>query len=279
MRGARRRSRRLLGRSLKVARRHAARYEIAQTLLARAGLGAEAGWPTANEDQLEAQAILAQLQASLQEQETAEPTATLSLADRFDGVLHWGRRIALALSPEMIYEEARLAALRLLRAEHCLVLSVETQDEMASFTPLTGAVPGMWNDARLREAIEAKQAVAFIEELPRARDHLEGGERSALCVPLYVRGDLTACLYATHEHVRGLFGPIEERLADYIVTIASGASWNGRPPPRRVPASWQSPTSSSRRRALSCSRPKARPWSPSRRPNLPARPRAASWPR
>ena len=29
-----------------------------------------------------------------------------------------------------------------------------------------------------------------------------------------------ACLYVTHEHLRELFGAVEERLADYIATIA-----------------------------------------------------------
>src|SRR5439155_10867097 len=58
MRGAVGRSRKLLNRSLKIARRHAAQYEIAQSLLARAALGHEAGWTTAAQDQLEAQTIL-----------------------------------------------------------------------------------------------------------------------------------------------------------------------------------------------------------------------------
>ena len=43
---------------------------------------------------------------------------------------------------------------------------------------------------------------------------------------LYVRGAATACLYVTHEHVRGLFGIDEERLADYIATIAGAALEN-----------------------------------------------------
>ncbi len=226
MRGSVSRAGRLLNRSLKIARRHGARHEIAQTLLARAELGHEAEWKTADEDRAEAQAILAQLDSSLQEQDSAEPVAaTLSLADRFDGVLHWGRRIASALSPQMIYEEARTAALRLLRAEHCVVLRVEMNHNPPQFTPLAGAVPGSWNDDRLREAIAAKQASAFPEKSPDGRG-LDGGERSALCVPLYVRGDLTACLYATHEHIRGLFGPVEQRLAEYIVTIAGAALEN-----------------------------------------------------
>src|SRR5439155_25226237 len=173
-----------------------------------------------DDDQQEAQTILAELHGSLEGQDSSEPAAaTLSLADRFDGVLHWGRRIAVALSPQMIYQEACVAALRLLRAEHCVVLGIEIHHARPQFTPLAGAIHGNWNYDRLLEAIAAKQALAFLEESPQGHGRLDGGERSALCVPLYVRGELTACLYATHEHVRGLFGPVEERLADYIVTI------------------------------------------------------------
>ena len=52
------------------------------------------------------------------------------------------------------------------------------------------------------------------------------GERSALCAALYMRGSAFACLYITHEHVRGLFGTDEKRLADYIATIAGAALEN-----------------------------------------------------
>ena len=81
---------------------------------------------------------------------------------------------------------------------------------------------------RLREALRVRRAVAFIEERgQRSTDSAAaGGERSALCAPLYVRGAAVACLYVTHEHVRGLFGLDEERLADYIATIAGAALEN-----------------------------------------------------
>ena len=35
-----------------------------------------------------------------------------------------------------------------------------------------------------------------------------------------------ACVYVTHRHVRGLFGPDEERLANFIATIAGAALEN-----------------------------------------------------
>ena len=43
---------------------------------------------------------------------------------------------------------------------------------------------------------------------------------------MFVRGRAVACLYATHEHVHGLFGADEERLADFIATIAGAALEN-----------------------------------------------------
>jgi signal transduction histidine kinase/CheY-like chemotaxis protein len=45
-------------------------------------------------------------------------------------------------------------------------------------------------------------------------------------VPMYVRGNAVACLCVTHEHVRSLFGADEERLADFIATIAGAAMEN-----------------------------------------------------
>jgi two-component system sensor kinase len=227
MSGSLRRARRLLDRSLRIANRHAARYEIAQSLLARAQIGREAGWPTAQQDRERADAILLPLQAALQKHAPASGTpATLSLADRFDGVLDWGRRIASALSSQVVYEVARIAALRLLRAEHCVVLSVDNADGQPQFARLVGEIPGVWSDDRLREAIAARRAAAFVEESLAGRDSAGDAQRSAICAPIFVRGELAACVYATHEHVRGLFGPIDERLADYIATIAGAALEN-----------------------------------------------------
>ncbi|MES1213481.1 MAG: ATP-binding protein, partial [Singulisphaera sp.] len=117
--------------------------------------------------------------------------------------------------------------LRLLRAEHCLVLSVIQRDGDICFEPATGNIPGDYNEAKLRESLRVRRAVAFAEERGRSTENASaGGERSALCTPLYVRGVAVACLYVTHEHVRGLFGQDEERLAEYIATIAGAALEN-----------------------------------------------------
>jgi signal transduction histidine kinase/CheY-like chemotaxis protein len=231
MRGSVHRARRYLNKSLKLAKRQSARLDYAQTLLARAEVGEELGWPTAKNDKAEAQAILGELHAFATPQQLAGQklqSVSLSLVDRFDNVLDSGRRIASALSPPVIQAEARNAALRLLRAEHCIVLRVIERHGQSEFMPMAGSIPGTWNEAKINEALHIRRAVAFSENSPQrgAEAAATGGKRSALCAPLYARGAAVACLYATHEHVRDLFGGDDERLADYIVTIAGAALEN-----------------------------------------------------
>ena len=73
------------------------------------------------------------------------------------------------------------------------------------------------------------RAVGFLDGAPDDDDSesvVFSGIRSALCAPIFVRGSATACFYVTHRHVAGLFGPDEERLADFIATIAGAALEN-----------------------------------------------------
>ncbi|MBI1899713.1 MAG: response regulator, partial [Planctomycetia bacterium] len=227
-------SRHAFDKSLAISRRQNARYEYAQSLLARSNVGQEVGWADAGEQRAEAQAILAELRAIPETKTGAGPTAgasgpaTLSLADRFDTVLDSGRKIASALSISAIYEAARAAAVRLLRAESCLVLQIAQAEGAIRLTRAAGEIVGAANEEKVYQAVESRRAVAFVEELPQAAGAAEAGsgERSALCVPLHVRGTPVACLYATHDHVRGLFGPDDERLADFIAAIAGAALEN-----------------------------------------------------
>jgi two-component system sensor kinase len=225
MRGDVSSARRLLEKSLALAKMQSARLEYAQSLLARGELGEELGLTNAVFDRTEARALLGELHAVQPgtSNENAAP-ASLSLADRFDAVLDWGRRIASALSADLIFAESRAAALRLLRAEHCMVLRVIDDAGELLFQPASVRVPGECNEVHLREALRTRKAIAFVEDAPHRGG--DGAERSALCVPVYVRGTALACLYVTHEHVRGLFGQVEERLADYIATIAGAALEN-----------------------------------------------------
>ena len=230
MRGRLKKSRKAFEKSLTVARELRQRYQEAQTLLAMGRVGLEAGWNDAVKCSQEAQTILAALDAISSEagRDSDRESGSLSLADRFDTVLDSGRRIASALAADTIHEAARAAALRLLRAEHCLLLQVddEASSDEPRFSTTSNAVEvDPWIVER---ALRTGRAVAGTDEQIQnaSPSAAEQGQRSVMCVPIRVRGRNTACLYVTHEQVRDLFGPDEERLADFIATIAGAALEN-----------------------------------------------------
>ena len=114
-----------------------------------------------------------------------------------------------------------------------------------------------------------------------------------------MRGRTVACLYVAHYQVQGLFGPDEERLADFIATIAGAALENAegfqqlqqlnetlelRVAERTAAAEARAQELAASNRELEqlatriCGRPKSNCASPRRRPKRPAAPRASSWP-
>ena len=166
MRDSVRRALQCLNMSLALAKAQGARYEYAQTLLAKSELEAELDLPEALANQAEAQAILGELHAyDVREniEGGSRVPASLSLADRFDAVLDWGRRIASALSPPVILGEARLAAQRLLRAEHCMVWQIVEENGETRFAPLAGRIPGECDEAQMKNALRIRRATAFTE--------------------------------------------------------------------------------------------------------------------
>lgn len=223
MRGKLKSARSLFDRSHDLAKRHGAKYELARTFWHRGRVGRAVGWEDAERDVSEFERltdILADTNRELRTARQQGELGTLSLVDRFDTILENGRKIASALSVEKIYEEARVAATRLLRGEDCQLLSYRCTADGGE-TLISDAGQGMYCETSVRQAIDAGRALAFSEELPTT-----GGKRSALCVPIHVRGRLAACLYVTHSQVQGLFDGDEERLADFVATIAGAALEN-----------------------------------------------------
>lgn len=236
-------ARRCFDKSLAVAEGMGAIHEHAQTLLARGQVGVELNWPGAPEDIVEAEQALQQLEAPLAARfsaanslgssagagdKGAERPVTLSLADRFETVLDAGRRIASALSRQAIFAAVREAALKLLRGECCLVLKVEGDQGNEDVTLVSGELRLDYSRAIVKKALEAGHAVTSMEGMP---DHssesvLLSGVRSALCAPILLRGRAVGCFYVTHRQVAGLFGVDEERLADFIATLAGAALEN-----------------------------------------------------
>ncbi len=232
MRGSNRKARQCLDESLAVAERQGARFEHAQTQLARARVGIEMGWPGAQEEAVAARQALRLLGAdfALDEAQTgpAAPakTATLSLVDRFDTVLDAGRRIASALTRKAIFKEVREAAYRLLRGERCLLLQLQGEDAAEDLTMVSGEVEAEYSRAMADRAIATGQVIVFSEGQADEEGALLAGVRSALCAPVFVRGKPAGCFYVDHRQVSGLFHEDEERLAEFIATIAGAALEN-----------------------------------------------------
>jgi len=231
LRGRSRKARRLIDKSLRLAERQEARFEYAQSLLARGRLGQALGWPGAKQQMAEAQVLLEAFTTHAASQRRAESaareSATLSLVDRFGTVLDSGRKIAAALSPHVVFEEVRRAALHLLRGEHCLLLQVRQDAETLQITP-QDAPDAPFHRAMVERAIREGRSVAAGETrgMSAAGPAAAPQEGSSICVPIFQRGRPVACVYVTHRHVRGLFGPDEERLADFIAAISGAALEN-----------------------------------------------------
>ncbi|MBN1911085.1 MAG: response regulator [Pirellulales bacterium] len=233
MRGKTARVNHLLCKSIAVARQQGAKRELAKTLLACGELGQELGWPNADEQIESARAKLQALAPASDENSPRRsrgetPAATLSLADRFETVLDAGRKIASALLPAAIFGQVREAAVRLLRGENCLLFEVTRKDGGHQFTPIGESHDSGFSTEILNRALQAGQAISWVEEVSgnTSDQAVSLDKRATLCVPMYVRGRAAACLCVTHEQIHGLFGPDEERLADFIATLAGAALEN-----------------------------------------------------
>jgi len=233
MQGRYRRARRFFEQSLAVSERQGAIYEHAQTLLARGRVGQELGWRNAAQEIAEAKLILGTLEAAVRSKGapgTGTPHApvTLSLADRFDTVLDSGRRIASALSRDAIFIAVREAALKLLRSERCVLLKIDGEPGEEDVTLASGELPSDFSRTMVRRALAAGRAVAFVDGGAdnSSESVLLARIRSALCAPIFVRGRAICCFYVSHRQVAGLFGEDEERLADFMATLAGAALEN-----------------------------------------------------
>jgi signal transduction histidine kinase/CheY-like chemotaxis protein/tetratricopeptide (TPR) repeat protein len=231
MQGHPRRARRLIDKSLRLAQRQQARYEYAQSLLARGQIGRTVGWADAERQLEEANAQLAGFSIQVARQHcresTAQEAATLSLVDRFGTVLDSGRKIAAALSPDAVFHEVRTAALHLLRGEHCLLFEIRQAPDGCVIVPMQDD-DTPFHEALVERAVREGQSLTLAESPGKlgAGSGAAHDEGSTICVPIFQRGRPAACIYVTHRHVRRLFGPDEERLANFIATIAGAALEN-----------------------------------------------------
>jgi two-component system sensor kinase len=225
------RARKLLSRSLKVAEQHQALYEQAKTLLARGRLGDQLGWDGADRDLSQGRELLSKLtrpsEAGLTATNQVETRlATLSLVDRFDNILDAGRRIAGALSPKEVYSEALEAVRKLLRAETCLVLEVNDDEQVAQLQ--NAEIAARVSRHLVEAAVRRGALITLNDESPDdiRESVLMTGARSAICIPIDFHDRITACVYATHRQVADLFSEDDVRLAGFVSAIASAALEN-----------------------------------------------------
>ncbi|WP_447972837.1 hypothetical protein [Nitrospira sp. Kam-Ns4a] len=198
IRGRPRRALKHLNESLAVAERQGARYEYAQTLLARGQVGCTLGWPGASDDLAAAERLLRELRAGLDDEGSpaARSAHTLSLADRFATIQEVGCRIAAALSPDAVFAAVKEGALKLLRGQRCLVLTMErTADTDEDRLARTDEPDAAYSQTLVRRALDLRRPVVVPEGLsPDATDSVVlAGVRSVLYAPILVRGRPTAC--------------------------------------------------------------------------------------
>jgi len=226
MHGKHRQAKRLLDESVAKARSQRAKFELAQSLKLLGEIGPILGATNTEAATSESRVLLSQINdPTVVQSRILRPAASLSLADRFDGVLESGRKIASALSPDLIYDNAKEAALRLLRGEKCILLELESSDSRSGIqaSDTTGDLFTTW---MIQESLKKGRAVTLVEDESMCRDNELAVRRSGLCVPIKVRERIVACLCVTHSQVKNFFGQDEERLADFIATIAGAALEN-----------------------------------------------------
>jgi len=229
MDGRARQARWLLKRSIRSAKRMHCEFEYAESLRILGELGVKFGWRGAEDDLEKATALLNRITVeSGVEHARAEKESTkitLSLADRFDTILEVGRRITSALVEKDVYEQTRLATLRLLRCEDCVIVKANGSD----YSIVAGEQIELDRQA-LRAATDLGRASAKVFAETRQDNVATQADQqgSILCVPIIVLGEVKASIYATHETVRDLFGPTEERLADFISAIAGASLENAQ---------------------------------------------------
>ncbi len=163
--------------------------------------------------------------------EAARPT--LALADRYSSVLDAGHQIAAAVNLEEILNATRKAAVTLLRGDRCTILMRASSGEFCPYhhelSP--NSIDAAFSHSLLKRVLEAQHPMIISNAMPEDGDanisssesYVFAGFRSAICAPISVANEVLGCFMVTHQLVDGLFEEEDQRLAQFIATVA-GAS-------------------------------------------------------
>lgn len=151
---------------------------------------------------------------------------TLSLADRFNRIMSSGRDIASGLDESAILQTVETAAIQLLRGEECLILHVNSEDETPKFSASGNVEIDATELAVATQAVKAGRSRAIGSLVAEKSLETRNENSSILAAPVFVRGQIHSCLLVVHRSVNRLFNATEEKLADFIATIAGAALEN-----------------------------------------------------
>ncbi len=214
--GNNKRARRYFEKSLAEATIQNALIENALSVVMRAEIAVELGWPVDDQELRSAQETLARRQQS---GDGINESSSLSLIDRFDSLLASGRRIATSVVPKSIYEEVCQAAKKILRGENVFLILGSNLSENQETIP-----PGQrYDETILSEAQTSRMTVVRGQEQLVERGVTTVHPGTFMCSPIDVNGNTVAYLYVTNRRFSGLFDDDEVRIADYL-TSATGAA-------------------------------------------------------
>ena len=169
--------------------------------------------------------VLFSIDASPSAKQEEQPRATVSLADRFNLILSSGRQITTALDQGSILGEARTAALRLIRGQRCHTIPLEYDGDRY--------LPAENLDVHLNSVERELIQMALDEDRTVSSSRLADLELqghtdigSILASPVRVRGQVQACMLIAHDEISGLFRETEEKLGDFVATLAGAALEN-----------------------------------------------------
>lgn len=205
--GHRRRARRFLMRSCAAAKRRSAWAELSDTVFQLDRL------------ELTERSEFDRQRRDVDTDAKGRPVSTnWGRADRFSSLLQAEVILASADSPDAVGSAIDEVVRSLLRAEQCRLIALQPQWRFIS--------PRVCDDEQDVAERAAQYGRPLVMGDSANRDHIAtggltvAGARSALCAPIFVRGEVAGCFLAMHSQVGGLFGEVEIQLAEFVARLA-----------------------------------------------------------
>ncbi|MEM7475722.1 MAG: ATP-binding protein, partial [Planctomycetota bacterium] len=150
-------------------------------------------------------------------------TASLSLMDRFEALLHAGQQIVAGKSEDEVLESTLDAAKRLLRGDRLLIIESNDTNEGHYSIAYPKAAADDFDPELLRKSNES--GTATLAELDSVERHgVQASQHGAfLACPILLNGSTKFFIYVANTHFNSLFGDDECRIASYLASAAGGA--------------------------------------------------------